>query len=1261
MEKMFTPVAMASLLDNLAEGIVITNSDGAVQYINQAALDLLGLSQQPAGLYDVVAPYETWRELLEADASVHLYRESGRVDVRTRPVTWNDQPAWQLMFTGRRQTGAETSGWSQPADHLAAISRISQQLNVTLSLPNVLTAIVQEAVEGTGATGGEISLYDMSRGRFVPHIIQGEVAELPDDRQAEMARLRLVQIVRLIGPDQPQIQLAAPILYEGLAAGLLRLYHPETDAFDEGTRLFISTLAHQAAIAMGNARRFEELNKRNTQLHRRARQIERFVESSRVLHHEFDLDHVFEDLVYAIQEGVGFRIVALNLIDEDDPAMTLRTVTAAGMPLDRLAELKQITQPWRAIQTVFRPELAIGSAYFIPGESSESFSELATYEVSDLYLPADQSQAEPVYRVVCVEEDGVLEVYDGPGTEHEHVATLANNTTGIYITGPGQKSSNGYWVPIVQKQTRGWVNERFLQEDTEPAALWEGDDLFFIPLYGATGDPIGLISLDSPIDGRRPDINVAKVLEIFANQAAAAIENARLFLAIQQQVIELQTVNEVSRAISTIMDLDKLLEAVGASLASAYRVENYYVALYNQVDDTLVFPLMVDETSAGRRVGPLPADRGPTNHIFRAGEPLLIRQKSEWEQYDFGMYGIYSESYLGVPMRAGDRVIGVLAVQDYQQPARFARKDINTLNTIAGQAAVAIENARLFAELRELNEQLDVRVSERTQALGQERDRGQYLLRVTTELSASLDQDRVLNRALELLNEVVHATQGAILLIDQERGRLIYRAAFGTSIRLPPDGFELALRPNEGLAGWIIKNRAAAIVHDTRDDERWLTRPDSPDHRSVLAVPLESGEEVIGVLMLFHGDPGAFSQAQLELVEAAAIQVASAISNAQLYLLIRDQAERLGTMLRVEQIEAAKNQAILESIADGVLVADASGRVILANLPASLILDIPRQELLGKYVKELLGLYGSSADHLAQTFDQWSRRSDTRQRALLADRLAIEDKFVSVHLSPVFAGSQFFGTVSIFRDVTQDVEVDRMKSEFVSTVSHELRTPMTSVKGYADLMLLGAAGPMTGQQTHYLTVIKNNADRLSLLVNDLLDISRIETGRTELDLQSVDVGQLIEQVVEGHLRGRMEHDEKPITIKTEVASGLPLVRADFAKATQILTNLLDNAFHYTPAGGSITVSARPNSNFVYVSVSDTGIGISRNIQQKIFDRFFRADDFEVQRVPGTGLGLAIVRSLVEMHGGQIEVFSIPGQGSTFTFNLPLAAGNKDEA
>ena len=181
----------------------------------------------------------------------------------------------------------------------------------------------------------------------------------------------------------------------------------------------------------------------------------------------------------------------------------------------------------------------------------------------------------------------------------------------------------------------------------------------------------------------------------------------------------------------------------------------------------------------------------------------------------------------------------------------------------------------------------------------------------------------------------------------------------------------------------------------------------------------------------------------------------------------------------------------------------------------------------------------------------------------------MEDKrVVSVHLSPVTLRNDFLGTVSIFSDITHQVEVDRLKSEFVATVSHELRTPMTSIKGYVEIMLMGAAGSMSDQQTHFLEIVKSNTERLAILVNDLLDISRIEAGKVTLSLQPLDLRVIARQAAADLLK-RSQDDQKPMDIQTHLPEKLPQVYGDKERVRQILDNLLENAYYYTPENGRI--------------------------------------------------------------------------------------------
>jgi signal transduction histidine kinase len=227
------------------------------------------------------------------------------------------------------------------------------------------------------------------------------------------------------------------------------------------------------------------------------------------------------------------------------------------------------------------------------------------------------------------------------------------------------------------------------------------------------------------------------------------------------------------------------------------------------------------------------------------------------------------------------------------------------------------------------------------------------------------------------------------------------------------------------------------------------------------------------------------------------------------------------------------------------------------------------------------------------------------------------------------------------------------KSEFVSVVSHELKIPMTSIKGYAQLLQMGAGGQISEEQRSFLDVISGNVDRMDTLVRDLLDVSRIETGRIKLELQSVNLAAIVDEVVR---LLRQEFEARQHTLAVDVPADLPPVRADRTRLAQVLANLLGNAYKYTPAGGFVNVHAEIQDGLVLCSVADTGIGISAQDQKKLFQKFFRADDKFVREVGGTGLGLSIARSLVELQGGEMWAESKLGQGSVFSFTVPIATG-----
>jgi len=605
------------------------------------------------------------------------------------------------------------------------------------------------------------------------------------------------------------------------------------------------------------------------------------------------------------------------------------------------------------------------------------------------------------------------------------------------------------------------------------------------------------------------------------------------------------------------------------------------------------------------------------------------------------------------PLAGDDSLLGVLTLASLNADCPFDAVDLELINSLIQPLSKAIQNVSLFAEMCCLNRELAERIDQSAETMQRERDQLEALYTLTRELSASLDLEQVMERTLRIVSSAVGASHGSIMLMDPEQGVLVIRAILGRDRPLPPEGESTFFKPGEGLAGWVYENSKVVLIDDVQQDPRWLKfEGQGVQTRSLILAPLIVDLENYGVMTIADEQSGFFTEDHLRLVDTAAGQVARAISNAQLYSYLSETAQELGETLRREQQEASKSQAVLQSIADGVVVTDTKGRIIIINAAAEQILGTRRRAVMHQDVRNVFAAFETSGrEEMLEAMDTLAANPTVDQEAprIIQSTLAVEQTTVSAHLAPVLASSEkFMGIVSVFRDITREVQADIAKTEFVSTVSHELRTPLTSIKGYTDLLLTGAVGPLTEGQERFMGIIRNNADRLTALINDLLDISRIESGRVKLELNSLNIRDVVQDVVET-LRAQIE--AKGLSLRVTVPEDLPAVQGDRDRLTQVLTNLVSNAHRYTPEG-VVAISVARMSGVVRVDVSDTGIGIAPEDQGKIWDRFFRANHPVVDEAGGTGLGLSIVRMFVEMHGGRIWVDSNPDKGSTFTFILP---------
>lgn len=356
---------------------------------------------------------------------------------------------------------------------------------------------------------------------------------------------------------------------------------------------------------------------------------------------------------------------------------------------------------------------------------------------------------------------------------------------------------------------------------------------------------------------------------------------------------------------------------------------------------------------------------------------------------------------------------------------------------------------------------------------------------------------------------------------------------------------------------------------------------------------------------------------------------------------INELSARLGETINALTREKSQTQAILASMAEGVIATDTKGRVLLVNEPACRLVGLPQGSPQPQHVDEL-GQGSAIREALMGVLAQ--------NRAVQQTVEAAHGTQLAVAAWPVRGvGGVSQGAVALLRDISEEVRQERNRREFLASVSHELKTPLTSIRGFLQALVEGVVSDPY-QVSRYYRLMLEETLRLTRLVNELLDLSRIQSGTVRLRQEEVQIAELVQEAVDQMLPAS---DEKGVTLETQAEEGLPSLFADRDRIKQVLINLVDNAIRHTPGGGRVKVSARlQDGNFIAVHVEDTGPGIPPEEQPRIWERFYKVDKSRRRTGGGTGLGLAIVKELVELHGGRVGVSSMPGEGADFWFLLP---------
>lgn len=792
---------------------------------------------------------------------------------------------------------------------------------------------------------------------------------------------------------------------------------------------------------------------------------------------------------------------------------------------------------------------------------------------------------------------------------------------------------------------------------------------------------VGVINLESPHRAAFTDQNV-RFLEALAEQAASAIGNARRYAETRRQ----------NEALSRRIRLQECLFELAMALRSDLGLEEILGRVVQAIPDTVGFDvallsLVKGEPPCLHRVAsagvPLVTFREIQRHRpplanyvkimrdeFRISNSYFLphHRADEWEA-EVIHHTLVEEPYkvpdghwhprdvLLVPLQGGDGApVGLLSVDEPQDGLIPNRIQIESLELFAALAAFAIENARLFEKTQRRAVQLET--------IGQ----------VSRRISAILDLDKLLDEVVNLIKDRFGYYHVHILLVEPETGEVVSRTGASETGQAIAERGDMRLKiGRQGIIGWVAGHGETLLAQDISQEPRFVPNQALPDTQAELAVPLKLGDQIIGVLDVQSTQTYSFDDDDLFILQTLADQTALAIQNARNFEQARDLAHlleqrveertaELQTALNQKERQAEKTRAIVEGITDAVLVFDATGRVTSVNPAVERVLGVSPEALLNLRLHDVVlqdegGEEGENALAILTSFVS-SKQKIQQGVPLVECKFEMSEKVIEASFAPVTRQeSELQDIVAVFRDVTRQARIDRLKEEFISVAAHELKTPMTALQGYTELLLSESAGEVTPMQERFLRIIEANVERLSELADDLLDRSRIEAGMVKLQIRELHISNLVAQVVATF---QAEIDRKGLTLSVDVPSDLPVVWGDRSRLIQLFTNLMSNACRYTPGGGQIGIMARQANGQIQVDVMDTGIGISRQDQEQIFSRFFRADNPLIREIGGSGLGLSIAKSIISLHGGEIWVDSELGHGSTFSFTLPLAQGDDSD-
>lgn len=808
-------------------------------------------------------------------------------------------------------------------------------------------------------------------------------------------------------------------------------------------------------------------------------------------------------------------------------------------------------------------------------------------------------------------------------------------------------------------EERIWPSELREHRETVQAL----DAAVLVPMNN-TDQLLGWLVLSPKNNDKHFSSTEMSFLNSLADQSLIGLERANVIRRLETRIAELDHLSQFSQTLNMTESLDHLPELVYRNFKSLFDVNDLTLALNTPTNEKAVTFFCVENNRRNF------AKEGPQRIVSDRSMLQAIRLGRTVSETDEN-----GRFQLTIPLSTGHHRLGAIQMLRRLPGQKISERQCKLLTVLTDQIANALDRLNAQEALKARAQQLET------------------INEVMVSLTSTLELDRLLELILDKAMELLDTEAGTFMLMpNDDSGELEFRVVRG------PNSENLVgtrLPLGAGLAGQVAQNRKATLVNRVQDDERWygeVNKERDFDTRSILTAPLLENNKVLGVIQAINKrDGNFFREEDKQLLTAFAGQAVIALKNARL-LAQTDEAlqDRVNELSLLQQLDRDLNttldlKRVLELALARILpiCGGSAGAIVLldeertphfqakhnasADQPpsANWLRGGPVSEAMRDQEWRLLPQLQSSSDYHATAVSSQTalivpliHNQETIGAMLIEseqqDAFTVDGVETAVRLTNHAAGA--IANALLHQEV---LAANQAKSEFVSMVSHELKTPMTSMSGFTDLILSGAAGPVNEQQAQFLHTIKSNIKRMGNQIRDLTDISQIETGRLSVKPEPVAIADIVNETMETI---QQICDDKNTSLKLSLPTNIPQILADKNRMVQVLTNLLSNACKYSPPESHIELSFHTDyqiiskrnqpQKVVVCRVTDNGYGISKEDQENLFTKFFRSADPNIRRARGTGLGLSITKGIIELHGGTISVDSTLGKGTTFQFTVP---------